>query len=153
LYGLAVVLLCGCTLQPFDMQASPSNPPKRLQPAYSANQAVADSLHKRSVENRPPQKSRKIKQLENMAAIEPSALIGKEPSAVRKLLGSPADVSERDVSLVWTYGSPECAFQVYFYPDIKTSMFHALQYAATNHDGGTLDLSKACVQRLLVVRK
>jgi hypothetical protein len=153
LYGLAVVLLCGCTLQPFDMEPSPYNPPRRLQPAYSANQAVAASPHKRSAENRPLQKSRKIKQVENIAAIEPSALIGKEPSAVRKLLGSPADISERDVSLVWTYGSPECAFQVYFYPDIKTSMFHALQYAATNHDGGKLDLNKGCVQRLLVVRK
>jgi hypothetical protein len=130
-----------------------SDPPKSLQPAYSKNQAVPAPLHKRSAEKRPLHKARKIKQLENIAAIEPSDLIGKEPSGVRKLLGSPADISERDVSLVWTYGSPECAFQVYFYPDIKTSMFHALQYAATKQDGGKLDLSKGCVQRLLVVRK
>ena len=150
---VSLTLLCGCATLPFDMDPSPSDPPRSLRPAYAENQAVPTSLHKRDAEKRSLHKSHKIKQLENIAAIEPSALIGKEPSAVRKLLGSPADISEKDVSLVWTYGSPECAFQVYFYPDIKTSMFHALQYTATRHDGGKLDLSKGCVRRLLVMRK
>ena len=162
IYGLSITLLCGCTPQLEDMEPFASNPPKTLQSAYPANQTLPTPLHRRAAEKRWLRKPRRIKQLENvagikqlesLAAIEPSALIGKEPSAVRKLLGSPADISEKDVSLVWTYGSPQCAFQVYFYPDIKTLMFHALQYAATTHDGGKIDLSQGCVQRLLVMRK
>ena len=86
-------------------------------------------------------------------AIEPSMLIGKEPSAVEKLLGGPADITQKDVSLIWTSGSPDCAFQVFFYPDIKTSMFHALQYAATGRDREKIDLAQGCIQRLLIVRK
>jgi hypothetical protein len=135
------------------MEPLASSPPRTLQPAYAANETIPTTLHRRPGEKRWLRKPHKIKQLENIAAVEPSALIGKEPSAVRKLLGSPADISEKDVSLIWTYGSPQCAFQVYFYPDIKTSMFHALQYAATTHDGGKIDLSQGCVQRLLVMRK
>jgi hypothetical protein len=135
------------------MEPLASSPPKPLQPAYAAKQTIPATLPRRVDEKHWLRKPHRIKQLENIAAIEPSALIGKEPSAVRKLLGSPADISEKDVSLIWTYGSPQCAFQVYFYPDIKTSMFHALQYAAKTHDGGKIDLSQGCVQRLLVMRK
>lgn len=118
--------------------------------APQATQATAS----RKVDKRWQHKSHfRTKQAEILAAIEPSALLGKEPSAVQKLLGSPADISKRDVSLVWTYGSSDCALQVYFYPDIKTSMFHALQYAATRQDGGKIDLSQGCIQRLLIARK
>jgi hypothetical protein len=80
-------------------------------------------------------------------------LIGKEPSAVEKLLGSPAGIAQRDVSLIWTYGATDCVFQVYFYPDIKTSMFHALQFTAATTDGHRVEVSHDCIQHLLLVRK
>jgi hypothetical protein len=86
---------------------------------------------------------------ERLAAIEPRDLIGQGPSGVAKLLGVPSSASKRDVSLIWTYSSTDCAFQVYFYPDIKTSLWHALQYTSVDKNGGTLDPSQLCIQRIL----
>ena len=151
-----IALFCGCTPPPVDTNAGASGPPARLQPTDPAPQDVTPAtLHKRGPDKRGQHKTHdnKARQPDNLAAIEPSLLLGKEPSAVKKLLGDPADVSKRDVSLVWTYGSRDCAFQVYFYPDIKTSMFHALQYGATRYGGGKIDLSQGCIQRLLIMRK
>jgi hypothetical protein len=155
---VCIMLLWGCTGRPTDAVPFPSAPPTQLQPVDSISPVATVVLHTKIADRRTPHKVHKTKpsetrQAEILAAIEPRALIGKEPSAVEKLLGSPADVSQKDVSLIWTYGSPDCAFQVYFYPDIKTSMFHALQYAATTHDGGKVDLTQGCIQRLLIARK
>ena len=152
---LSIALLCGCTPRPTtDMDPPASAPPARLQPVDPAPETTPASIPRKAADKHGQHKSHnRTKQAEILAAVEPSALLGKEPSAVKKLLGDPADISERDVSLVWTYGSPDCAFQVYFYPDIKTSMFHALQYAATRHDGEKIELGQGCIQRLLVMRK
>jgi hypothetical protein len=156
---LFMTLFWGCTARPIaaDPPAA-SAPPARLEPVDSVAPATPAVPHGKTADKRTPHKAHKTRpaetrQAEIIAAIEPRALIGKEPSAVEKLLGSPSDISQKDVSLIWTYGSPDCAFQVYFYPDIKTSMFHALQYAATRHDGGKIDLAQGCIQRLLIVRK
>ena len=152
---LSIVLLCACTPKPAtQMDPIASAPPARLQPIDPAPENTPASIPRKAADKRRQHKSHnRTKQAENLAAVEPSAVLGKEPSAVKKLLGDPADVSKRDVSLVWTYGSADCAFQVYFYPDIKTSMFHALQYAATRHDGEKIELNQGCIQRLLVTRK
>jgi len=85
-------------------------------------------------------------------AIQPSKLIGKEPSAVEDLLGSPASIEHRDVSVVWTYNYLGCAFQLYFYPDIKTSVLHALQFAGPTHGGTNTGQSPMCVRHLLMAR-
>jgi len=89
---------------------------------------------------------------EKLAAVEPHSLIGQGPSGVAKLLGVPSSASQRDVSLIWTYASNNCAFQVYFYPDIKTSLWHALQYTSVDKNGGALDTSQLCIQRILAER-
>ena len=89
---------------------------------------------------------------ERLAAIEPHNLIGQGPSGVAKLLGVPSSASQRDVSLIWTYSSENCAFQVYFYPDIKTSLWHAMQYTSVDKNGGALDPSQLCIQRILAER-
>ena len=151
---LSLVLLCGCTPKPAEVDPVASAPPARLQPMDPAPQITQSTTPRKTADKRWQHKSHfGTRQAEILAAIEPSALLGKEPSAVQRLLGSPADISKRDVSLIWTYGSADCAFQVYFYPDIKTSMFHALQYAATRQDGEKIDLSQGCIQRLLIARK
>jgi hypothetical protein len=155
---LSIMLLWGCAARSTDANPPASGPPAQLEPIDSVTPATPVFPHGKTADKRTPHKTHKtrpseIRQAESVAAIEPHVLIGKEPSAIEKLLGSPGDVSQKDVSLIWTYGSPDCAFQVYFYPDIKTSMFHALQYAATGHDGGKIDLAQGCIQRLLIVRK
>lgn len=151
---LSLILICGCTPRPQDADPPPASaPPMTLSAVEPAAPPMPASLHRRPADKKGQHKAHRIKSPEVVAAIEPGALIGKEPSAVEKLLGSPSDISKKDVSLVWTYGSPDCAFQVYFYPDIKTSMFHALQYVATKHDGEKIDLGQECIQRLLIARK
>ena len=150
----SLLLLCDCTPKPADIELPASAPPARLQPIDPPDPIPQFAVPKKTSEKHGEHKSHsRTKQIEIVAAIEPSALLGKEPSDVKKLLGDPADVSKRDVSLVWTYGSADCAFQVYFYPDLKTSMFHALQYSATTHAGEKIDLSQGCIKRLLVARK
>jgi len=156
-----LLLLCGCTARPIAADPVPPTPPQDPEPITLAEPAAPAApivLHGKSAHKRTPHGVRKAKPPETkpaemVAAIEPDMLIGKEPSAVEKLLGSPADITQKDVSLIWTYGSPDCAFQVFFYPDIKTTMFHALQYAATGHDRAKIDLARECIQRLLIVRR
>jgi len=89
---------------------------------------------------------------ESVITIQPSKLIGKEPSAVEDMLGSPASIEHRDVSVVWTYNYLGCAFQLYFYPDIKTSVFHALQFAGPSHGGANTGQSPICVRHPLMAR-
>lgn len=85
-------------------------------------------------------------------AITPSEIIGKGPGGVAALLGVPTSASQRDVSLIWTYAAPDCAFEVYFYPDIKTSLWHALQYESVNRSGETRNASQFCIRRVLSER-
>jgi hypothetical protein len=87
-----------------------------------------------------------------VTTIAPSTLLGKEPSAIADLLGSPASVTRSDVSLVWTYNYAGCAFQLYFYPDIKTSVFHALQYSGPSGGGDNAKQSSVCARHLLMAR-
>lgn len=126
-------------------------------PAYAPSHASAKvQIHARKEDHRtrksgkPPE--RPANPPERLAAIEPHNLIGQGPSGVAKLLGVPSSASQRDVSLIWTYSSENCAFQVYFYPDIKTSLWHAMQYTSVDKNGGTLDPSQLCIQRILAER-
>lgn len=120
-----------------DASSSPYPPPK---PAPSKIHHAEHHSHKSS----PP--------IIKTAAIEPSALIGKGPGGVAQLLGVPSSASQRDVSLIWIYASADCSFEVYFYPDIKTSLWHALQYASVDKNGDALNPSQVCIQHILTER-
>jgi len=126
-------------------------------PIYAPSHASARAQTHARKEDRRTRKSSKPSEkpappTERLAAIEPHNLIGQGPSGVAKLLGVPSSASQRDVSLIWTYSSENCAFQVYFYPDIKTSLWHAMQYTSVDKNGGTLDPSQLCIQRILAER-
>jgi hypothetical protein len=103
---------------------------------------------------RPPviHEAKKMQPDEAVTTIAPSTLLGKEPSAIANLLGAPASVTRSDVSVVWTYNYADCAFQIYFYPDIKTSVFHALQYSGPSGGGDTAKQSSVCARHLLMAR-
>jgi hypothetical protein len=101
---------------------------------------------------RPVRETHDPKVSEKVAAIDPDSLIGLTPSAVEKLLGGPVRIGKSDVSLVWTYASPGCTFQVFFYPDIKTSSFHALKYGGLDGNGGEIESSQACIRNILTAR-
>ena len=90
-----------------------------------------------------------VKEPEKIASIDPKSLVGLAPAAVEKLLGAPSSVSKGDPSLVWTYAGQGCAFQIFFYPDLKTASFHALKYGST---GGGNDPPDSCIRGILTVR-
>jgi hypothetical protein len=87
-----------------------------------------------------------------VASIDPNRLVGLDPSAVEKVLGAPTNVSRNDPSLVWTYVGSGCSFQIIFYPDIKTTTFHALKFVGSDSTGGRLDNSHACIRNILTAR-
>lgn len=86
------------------------------------------------------------------ASIDPNRLVGLDPPAVEKVLGAPTNVSRSDPSLVWTYVGSGCSFQIIFYPDIKTTTFHALKFLGSDSSGGRLDNSHACIRNILTAR-
>ena len=89
---------------------------------------------------------------ERLAEVDPNTLIGLDPPAVEKLLGSPSRVSKSDISLVWTFSAPSCSFQIFFYPDLKTSAFHALKYGGADGNGAQLAMSELCIRGILTAK-
>jgi hypothetical protein len=99
-----------------------------------------------------PPKPEKPEKLERLASVDPNSLIGMEPSTVEKLLGSPSKITKNNISLVWIYSGAGCAFQIFFYPDVKTSAFHALKYGGMDGNGGSLVTSQPCIRDILVAK-
>jgi hypothetical protein len=92
--------------------------------------------------------AREAREPERVAAIDPKTLIGLQPAAVEKMLGTPSAIDKADPSLVWTYSGAGCSFQIVFYPDLKTESYHALKYTATA--GG--DADNTCIRNILTVK-
>lgn len=99
-----------------------------------------------------PEKTEKPEKPERLASVDPDSLIGMEPSTVEKLLGSPSKITKNNISLVWVYAGAGCAFQIFFYPDVKTSAFHALKYGGTDGNGGPVITSQACIRDILTTK-
>jgi hypothetical protein len=158
------ICLAGCSTNKPVETAAADTPYSSLTPDIDAASSVERALVGRAAPKSQPPKSKRAEHKnhktalptdappEKLAAIEPSDLIGKGPGGVAKLLGIPTSASQRDVSLIWTYASADCVFQVYFYPDIKTSLWHALQYASVDKNGGSLNPSQLCIQHILIAR-
>lgn len=89
---------------------------------------------------------------EKLAEVDPNTLIGLDPPTVEKLLGSPTRVSKSDISLIWTFSAPSCSFQIFFYPDLKTSAFHALKYGGVDGNGSQLAMSELCIRGILTAK-
>jgi hypothetical protein len=152
---LALILLGGCADHNELAAGLPvDGPPTPLvtEPENEPAPPLPAKAHSRIKKNPAAHEAQKIKPDETLAALEPSTLLGKEPSAIASILGSPASIARSDVSLIWTYNYQGCAFQLYFYPDIKTSVFHALQYAGPSSTGGNVARSTPCVQHLMMAR-
>jgi hypothetical protein len=99
-----------------------------------------------------PEKPDKPEKPERLAEVDPNTLIGLDPPTVEKVLGAPSKVSKSDISLVWTYSAPNCSFQVFFYPDLKTSAFHALKYGGIDGNGAQLAMSELCIRGILTAK-
>lgn len=99
-----------------------------------------------------PEKPEKPEKLERLAEVDPNSLIGLDPPTVEKVLGTPNKISKSDISLVWTFSAPNCSFQIFFYPDLKTSAFHALKYGGIDGNGAQLAMSELCIRGILTAK-
>ena len=123
-------------------QAAVEQPPSVATPPFSQPPPAKPRRQVRETAREPTREPEKV------ASIDPKNLIGLAPAAVEKLLGTPTNVSNGDPSLVWTYAGQGCSFQIFFYPDLKTSSFHALKYGSTGGAGE----SDSCIRNILTVR-
>jgi hypothetical protein len=98
------------------------------------------------------EKPEKPEKLERLAEVDPNSLIGLDPPTVEKVLGTPSKISKSDISLVWTFSAPNCSFQIFFYPDLKTSAFHALKYGGVDGNGAQLAMSELCIRGILTAK-
>jgi hypothetical protein len=89
---------------------------------------------------------------EKLAEVDPTSLIGLDPPTVEKLLGTPTKISKNEISLVWTFSAPSCSFQIFFYPDLKTSALHALKYGGVDGNGAQLAMSELCIRGILTAK-
>jgi hypothetical protein len=89
---------------------------------------------------------------DKQSGIQPEQLIGLSPPAVEKLIGSPAEVRDDQLSREWVYTGPGCNFRIFFYPDLNAASFHALKYGGSDNNGEMLAASNACVRGILTAR-
>jgi hypothetical protein len=99
-----------------------------------------------------PEKPEKVDKPERVAEVDPNSLIGLDPPTVEKVLGTPSKISKSNISLVWTFSAPNCSFQIFFYPDLKTSAFHALKYGGVDGNGAQLAMSELCIRGILTAK-
>lgn len=70
-----------------------------------------------------------------IARLTPDTLVGLTPPAIGQLLGKPAETREDAMMIRWTYTTQNCSLNVFFYPDIATGSFRALQYNVAETKG------------------
>jgi hypothetical protein len=152
----AAILILGTTLSGCETIDGVLNPPPLpiAKPSPPATQPVVAHAQVTPAKQKPkpPPPHETTKEPEQVAAIDPDRLIGLDPQAVEKLLGAPAAISKGDPSLVWTYAGLGCSFQIIFYPDIRTTSFHALKYMDVSDNDAKIQDSRTCVGNTLTAR-
>jgi len=81
-----------------------------------------------------------------------NTLIGSDFTAVRQIFRSPDTIQNSNLSVVWIYSPPGCTLQLFFYPDISTTMFRLLKYDFRNAAGEILMSGDPCMQQMLASR-
>ena len=147
--ALAMLLASGCSVLP-RAHPVPAEKPAAAPQAAATPPPVPTPAPIRP--RRPAKEARETREPEKVAAVDPRSLIGLQPAAVEKLLGSPSAVAKAAPSLVWTYSGPGCTFQIVFYPDLKTASYHALKYASAPAGPGADSADNACLRNILTVR-
>ncbi len=85
--------------------------------------------------------------------IAPAELVGFSFDSVLEVLRKPDMVEKNALSMVWTYAEADCTLQLYFYPDIETTVYHLLKYDLKSAKGEKLNDTGACMQPLMAMRK
>jgi hypothetical protein len=85
--------------------------------------------------------------------VDPAELVGYNFDSVLAVLRQPDAVERNALSVVWTYAGSDCTLQLYFYPDIQTSVFRLLKYELKANSGEKLNEGAACMQPMMAMRK
>jgi hypothetical protein len=128
------------TKPPPPVVAAPVTPPPPVPTQLPKPKPVT---HESAKPEKPPEK---------LAEVDPTSLIGLDPPTVEKLLGAPSKISKSEISLVWTFSAPSCSFQIFFYPDVKTSALHALKYGGVDGNGAQVAMSEQCIRGILTAK-
>ena len=148
--AVAPVALSGCmTLGGYEPPPGP--PPEAVTSAPLPEIAVPKSVPK-PVARKPPRPPHPEVARRQPAPVDLKHLIGLNRAAVRRILGTPHRVQTDHLSLSWVYEAPGCSVRVIFYPSLDNASFHVLKFAGFGGDGAPLDMSDACVSRILVAR-
>ena len=89
---------------------------------------------------------------ETLPPVAVNTLIGSDFTAVRQIFRSPDTIQNSNLSVVWIYSPPGCTLQLFFYPDISTTMFRLLKYDFRNAAGEILMSGDPCMQQMLASR-
>jgi hypothetical protein len=81
--------------------------------------------------------------------VEPADLVGFNFDSVLEVLRQPDAVEKDALSVVWSYSGYDCTLQLYFYPDIQTSVFRLLKYELKDSSGEKLNGGGACLQPMM----
>jgi len=146
-----LALLGGCALfQKPDAPASPIVPKAAPHPSQSVTIIKPKKAppHVAAPDDASPPPAPEIR----TASLDPRSLLGQDPDAVQKKLGPPAHRQSGPLSQEWVYAAPGCSFRIFFYPKVNSSSFRALKYGGVKDNGEVLDVSDACVRKILTVR-
>jgi hypothetical protein len=153
--GLVAITLSGC-------MTLGDNPTPPVEPAPAPVAELAPAVVPQPAPTpapRPKRIARETKPIPELRAlrdklvlIDPHSLIGMDTKGVQKLLGTPAQVRNDDLSREWVYASPGCSFRVFFYPNLNSASFRVLKYGSNGDSGELLDVSDVCVRRILTAK-
>ena len=150
--GFAVLSLSGCMSwaekEPLVAEPPPA-PLAEVAPQPVVAQAESVEKPKKAVRAKPVSRVSRDK----ASPIDPDQLIGMEPSAVRKLLGTPVRTRNDQLPREWIYGTGRCSFRVFFYPNLNTASFRVLKYGSSDGNGELIDTSDVCIRHILTARK
>jgi len=130
---LALALLAGCNLFPFEQSTPVNSAPangEAVTPLPNIDAPKTRSVARRSDEVEPrrarpaPPPAPPIEPL----AMDPDKLIGMTQAETTAILGRPVSVADLAPATVWSYRSTGCELDVFFYMDLGARMFRVLAY-------------------------
>jgi hypothetical protein len=127
----------------------PPAPVAEVAPQPVVAQAESVEKPKKTVRAKPVSRVARDK----VSPIDPDQLIGMEPGAVQKLLGTPVRTRNDQLPREWIYGTGRCSFRVFFYPNLNTASFRVLKYGSSDGNGELIDTSDVCIRHILTARK
>ena len=79
--------------------------------------------------------------------LDPRRLVGLDRDETLAMLGQPSSMREQPPSTVWTYKTPSCALDIFFFMDLSTRAFRVLS-TELSVDSRAADARRTCLRQL-----